>query len=465
MKKFVKILISFLLAGSAPFVPACSNNLGTLPSVLINKQSVENISKNLIVRFKPEISPEQIKQFNLTLGVNTFEMLSNDLKLTEIKVNSQSELQKLKANYNKSNLIDYVEEDGKLSLFPYQVFNVDANFSTKADGSRPNDSFFGLQWNALSIEADKAWTLTTGSHDITVAVIDSGVDPDHPDLQDNLLPLIDMWNDSGESDVYTVGGVDNDYAGRDGNGHGTHVTGILGAVINNAKGIAGIAGNVSILPIKAANHEGNTSASIITKSILKAIEKGAKVINLSIGGPKSEGTQALKDAVDLAMEKGVVFVSATGNESNRTNGTITEVTVPAAYPGVIAVAASTKSDKVANYSNGGPEVEITAPGGGGLASEGEKIYSTWPTYKTYEGYRAGIRGPYALLSGTSMSCPHVSAVAALLLTREPYLTAQQVRVRILSTTTDINAKGFDTATGYGKLDAYKALISNTNDKK
>jgi subtilisin family serine protease len=466
MKKPLKLLLSIILVNSSMLINSCQNNINSVQGSAINQQALSGISKNLIVRYKSNITPEQIKQFNSSLGINSFEMISNELKLTEIKVNTLGEFSALKEKFNKSNLIEYVDGDSKLSIFPYKVYNVDSDFSTKAVvGARPNDSFFGLQWNVGNIDADKAWTLTTGSHDVKVAVIDSGVDPDHPDLKDNLLPLIDMWNAEDEKDIYSTGGENIDYTGKDGNGHGTHVTGILGAIINNSKGIAGISGNVTILPIKAANHEGNTSASIITKSIIRAIDEGAKVINLSIGGPKSEGTQQLQDAVNLALEKGVVFVSATGNESNRSNKTITEVTVPAAYPGVLAVAANTKFDKVANYSNGGPEVEITAPGGGGLSSEGDKIYSTWPTYKTFEGYRAGIKGPYALLSGTSMSCPHVSAVAALLLTKEPYLTAQQVRVRILSSTTDIDAKGFDYATGFGKINAYQALITSTDDKK
>lgn len=433
------------------------------PNTTINNNYI-NDQKNFIIRFKDNININQINKLNNDIGLKAVK-ISDKLNMFEINTSSQ-DYNNIKNKYENSGLINYIEADTKLKLFPYEVYKSDKSLSTKAvTAVRPNDSFYGLEWNAASIEADKAWTLTTGSSNVTVAVIDSGVDPDHPDLVNNLLPMIDMLEEAGEPDIYRSGFNDVDYSGRDGNGHGTHVTGILGASINNAKGIAGIAGNVKILPIKAANYEGNTSASIITKSILRAIDKGVRVINLSIGGPKSEGTQALKDAVNLAISKNIVFVSATGNESLRSNGIITPVTVPAAYPGVISVAAITKYNKVATYSNGGEEVLIAAPGGGGPASEGEKIYSTWPTYRTYEGYRAGITGPYATLSGTSMSCPHVSAVAALIISKEPNLTAQQIRVRILSTTTDVDAKGFDQATGYGKLNAYKALVLNTHDKK
>lgn len=434
------------------------------PNISPNNQQNPASSKNLIIRFKNDININQINKLNNDIGIKASQ-LSKQLNMFEIKAN-ETQLDNIKNKYQKSGLIDYIEGDTKLTLTPYEIIkdNESATFSSKAGGVRPNDTFYGLQWNASSIDADKAWAITTGNKNVTVAVIDSGVDPDHPDLADNLLPLVDMLTESGESDVYRSGFNEVDYTGKDGNGHGTHVTGILGASINNNRGVAGIAGNIKILPIKAANYEGNTSASIITKSILKAIDSGVRVINLSIGGPKSEGTQALKDAVELAISKNIVFVSATGNESDRRNGIITEITVPAAYPGVIAVASVTKANKVASYSNGGEETEIAAPGGGGPASEGDKIYSTWPTYRTYEGYRAGITGPYATLSGTSMSCPHVSAVAALLLSREPNLTAQQVRIRILSTATDVETKGFDNATGFGKLNAYKALVLNTHDK-
>lgn len=453
-KIFLALSFSSILGCQAP--NTYTNN--------INHNIGSTQQNSFIIRFKDNISITQINKLNNDIGLKA-NKISDKLNMFEINTNSKNYLT-IKSKYEKSGLVNYIEADTKLSLFPYEVSNTKKDFSTKAIAAvRPNDTFYGLEWNAAAIEADKAWSLTTGSSNITVAVIDSGVDPDHPDLVNNLLPMIDMLEEAGEPDIYKVGLNEVDYAGRDGNGHGTHVTGILGASINNAKGIAGISGNVKVLPIKAANYEGNTSASIITKSILRAIDKGVKVINLSIGGPKSEGTQALKDAVNLAISKNIVFVSATGNESFRTSGIITPVTVPAAYPGVISVSSVTKYNKVASYSNGGEEVLIAAPGGGGSSSEGEKIYSTWPTYRTYEGYRAGITGPYAILSGTSMSCPHVSAVAALILSREPNLTAQQVRVRLLSTTTDVDAKGFDEATGYGKLNAYKALVLNTHDKK
>lgn len=467
ISKFVQLFLSALVISSCSNVQITNTNLVQETKNQLKKQDINQ--QTLMVRFKNTISNDVLKSFKSENNIKNIDTISKELNLVQIKVNNISDAINLQEKLEKNDLIKYVERDGKLSLFSYTSYpssNLEPKTFNVKEGVKPNDTFYGLQWHAKTIGADSVWSMTTGASDIVVAVIDSGVDPEHPDLQENLLPLIDMVDESGESDVFKIGSTTVDYTGKDGNGHGTHVTGILAAKINNGKGIAGISGNIKILPIKTANHEGNTSASIITKAILRAIDNQVRVINLSIGGPKSEGTQALKDAVDLAISKGIVFVSATGNESNRSAKFVEAVTVPAAYPGVIAVSATTKYDKVANYSNGGIETEIAAPGGGGgKPEEGEKIYSTWPTYRTYEGYRANILGPYTYLSGTSMSCPQVSATAALILSKYPYMTGQQVRVRILSTAKDVDAVGFDNSTGFGRLDTYAAFISNSHDKK
>lgn len=436
-KNYIKKLysISSITITSLLFLSSCQNSL--------NINHNKNIEVKGLVRLKENID---INKVSKDLGLKDFNLLSKELNLIEFK----STIDNLN-NLKKSNLIKYVDLGQKMSMETFQVSNVE-------NGFQPNDAFFGLQWNIKTTNVDKAWNITKGSSNVIVAVIDSGVDPNHPDLKDNLLPLIDVWTESGENDIYENGSLKVNYGGKDGNGHGTHICGIIGAHINNTAGVAGIA-SVKILPIKSTNHVGETSASIITKSILKAIENKANVINISIGGEKQEGTQALLDAVNLALSKNIVFVSATGNESRRSSGVVREITVPAAYPGVIAVGASIKSGRVANYSNGGKEIDILAPGGESSSRE-LKIYSTWPTYTTFEGYKSGVRGPYAALSGTSMASPHIAGIAALLLSSEPNLNYQQVRIRILSTAKDTEAVGYDTSSGYGIVDAYKMLLSN-----
>lgn len=423
-----------------------------------NNLSLEN-NLSYTLRFNADITYNQSQEILKSKNLK-FNDISKTLKIFTVDI-PYSKVEQINQLKNDKN-IKYITPDQKMSITSFKAENA---FKVNMEKYEPNDNLYKYQWNIGNADIDAAWLLTTGSKEVKVAVIDSGVDPEHPDLKANLLPMIDMWNETGRADIYNYRGSNIDYKGKDGNGHGTHVTGILGAAINNSQGIAGVAGNIKILPIKSSGYSGETYASTIAKSILRAVDEGAKVINISIGGPKSEGTQALKDSVELAIEKGVLFVSATGNESDRKNNIITDITVPAAYPGVVAVGAITRSDKVANYSNGGDEISIVAPGGGTGVAGDEKIYSTFPTYKTYLSYIENINGPYALLSGTSMSCPHVSAAAALILSREPDLTAQKLRVRLLSNTIFLNQKGLDTATGYGKLNVYQALTQNRDDKK
>jgi subtilisin family serine protease len=325
----------------------------------------------------------------------------------------------------------------------------------------PNDPEFASQWNMTLAGIDRAWNLTKGLRTLKVGVVDSGVDPTHPDLVDNLLPLIDIWKEVHGGDRFSFGGRGYNMDGKDGNGHGTHVTGILAAAIDNRVGVAGTAGNVMIQPIKATDYEGNTDALTLYRSVKKAVDEGCKVINVSIGGDGAgdPDLESLRTTVAYAYEQGVVIVAATGNESARSRRMIQNVTLPAAYPGAIAVAAVTQYNKVAEYSNGGPQVSVSAPGGAGLAAEGRKIRSTLPTYTTYLSLASRLSGPYGELAGTSMACPHVTGLAALLLSQEPGLTPSQVCRRIALTCDDVGVAGYDQDTGFGRINAYRALTA------
>lgn len=330
----------------------------------------------------------------------------------------------------------------------------------------PDDSAYDLQWNMRAIGMEKAWDLRRDAEDVVVAVIDSGVDPEHPDLQDNLLPLEDIWCEFSGSDRLLNRRTRElfNFAGRDGNGHGTHVAGVIGAVLNNNEGVAGIAGQkVKILPIKVTNLQGETTAALLVEAVLRAIDKKARVINMSIGavGADQGISRGLSLALDTALEQGITIVAASGNESDRANNKVSDVSLPAAYPGIISVGAFLEEGSVANYSNGGDTLDILAPGGsGGFGRDGLPVISTWPTYPTFEFLTNRVTTlSYAGISGTSMATPHVSAVAALILAQEPGLTPQQVRSRLIATATDFGPVGFDTESGYGFLNAEKALVA------
>lgn len=338
------------------------------------------------------------------------------------------------------------------------------------DTFRPRDPRYGMQWNMRSAKIDQAWTLVKSNPSILVAVIDSGVDPNHEDLVDHLEPLEDIYNELKGSDIYRNPFTSEvlNYGGRDGNGHGTHIAGIIAASMDNNLGVAGVVGGgVRILPIKATDYAGSTDAATLTAAFQRAIDRGAKVINISIGGPVSKSTRALESVIQVALQRNITIVSATGNESARDRGLISPITVPAAYNGVIAVGAHTEKDSVASYSNGGSQVDLVAPGGAGRSNvlqEGQQVWSTWPSYNTFEFFQKRVTSTlYAATSGTSMACPHVSGVVALMLAREPNLTPAQIRARLIATADDMEAPGFDEDSGYGKLNAYRALQWTQHD--
>lgn len=284
----------------------------------------------------------------------------------------------------------------------------------------PNDPFYAEQWAAERIGAACAWQQTTGSSSITVAVVDSGVDLNHPDLAARLRT--DGFN-------FVEGNADP----SDRNGHGTHVAGIIAAALDNAEGVAGLAPDVRILPIRVMDAEGQGSDRAIAAGITYAVEQGAQVINLSIGATLLLATpdvsSLISRAIRQAIDAGVVVVVAAGNDF---------VPLPNAIVGenadVIVVAASDRGDVKAAFSNSGPWIDVLAPG--------ERILSTMPTYEVYLTSTAlppeeRFRNGYDTMSGTSQAAPFVAALAALILSQEPNLSPAAVAERIRSGATDI----------------------------
>jgi type VII secretion-associated serine protease mycosin len=286
-----------------------------------------------------------------------------------------------------------------------------------------DDPLREFQWDLEKISTPAAWESSTGS-DMVVAVIDTGVDGSHPDLAGQLLPGLDAITD-------TTGGDD------DGNGHGTHVAGTVAAVAGNGEGVAGFAPDAKILPVKVLGANGSGYVSDTAQGIVWAADNGAHIINLSLGS--SNPSKAEESAVAYAVGRGVTVVAAAGNE--REEGSPTSY--PAAYDGVIAVAATDPGDDVAEYSNQGAYVDVAAPGSG--------IFSTYPV-----DLPEGSSG-YNALSGTSMAAPHVAAVAALIKSVQPDLTPDDIQQVLQSSAVDLGDGGFDEDFGYGRIDAAAAV--------
>ncbi len=287
------------------------------------------------------------------------------------------------------------------------------------------DPYFRSQYDMSIINADAAWRqCSVDASGVTIAIIDTGVDLEHPDLKANLLPGYDF--------------VDNDTVPEDGNGHGTNVAGIAAAALNGI-GVAGVAPTAKILPVRVLDDSGSGYISDIASGIVYAADR-AQVLNLSLGGPS--GSQTLLNAVNYAANtQGRLVVAAAGNcgDSSHLNGCsyVNQPMYPAAYSNVMAVAATTSSDERASFSNEGTYVDIAAPG--------DYIYNTY------------YGNSYAHQSGTSQAAPHVSGLAALVWAENPDYTAAQVWSRITSTAVDLGAAGVDTSFGAGRIDVAAAL--------
>jgi thermitase len=292
----------------------------------------------------------------------------------------------------------------------------------------PNDPEWAYQWGPQKIEVDSAWNTTTGSHSVLVAIIDTGIDYTHPDLAANYVPL-------------GYDGANNDSDPLDDNGHGTHCAGIVAAVLNNSIGIAGVA-NVSIMAEKGLDASGSGWDDDLANAIIHAVDQGADVLSNSWGGYQE--SYLIRDAVQYANSHGVLIIAAAGN-----GGWSTKL-YPAAYDEVIAVTATDSSDNPAVFSNFGDWVEVAAPG--------VDILSTFPTYDfTLHNSPYNKNLYYDYLSGTSMACPHVAGLAALVKSRFPNATRDWIRMQIRYTVDDLGPPGFDVHYGYGRINAQKAI--------
>jgi thermitase len=293
------------------------------------------------------------------------------------------------------------------------------DFTAEALGTS-DDPFFtqGSQWHLAKIQAPAAWDLTTGSQGIVIAVVDSGVRASHPDLAGKVL-----------ANGYDF--VANDSDPNDENGHGTAVAGTVSPATNNQIGVAGVVWNTPILPVRVLDAAGSGSYSAIANGITFSADRGAKVINLSLGGTSSSRT--LQDAVNYAWNKQCVLIAAAGNNGN--NVTF----YPAACTNVVAVSATDSNDVRPSWSNFGTYVDVSAPGANIISLSGADQYASW--------------------NGTSFSCPVTSGVVALMASVNTRLSQAQLVDLLVRNTDDIGALGYDVYYGSGRVNAFRATAA------
>ena len=287
----------------------------------------------------------------------------------------------------------------------------------------PNDQLWGDQWGPAKINGPIAWDTETGDPSVLIAVVDTGIDYNHPDLAAN----------------YAVGGLDhinNDNDPLDDHNHGTHVAGTINAVTNNNEGVAGMCWNCRVMAEKVLNAGGSGSSFTVASGIIHATDFGADIINMSLGGSFS---QVMEDAVNYAFGNGVLVVSACGN-----SGPSQDCLFPAGSVNSMAISCSTPSDTLCSFSSRGSRVDVSAPG--------LSIVSTT------------IGNNYAFFSGTSMSTPHTAGTAALALSHNPALSNGELFGLIQLTAVDVGAssENWNPNHGFGRIDAAAAIAGAFN---
>lgn len=361
------ILLAMSLAG-------CATAPGSIGETTVTKSPTSNLKAEAVpgkIVVKMKASGRSISGFR---SVQAIEGLSN----THVySVPSGSTVEEAIAKLRQDPSVEYAE--------PNYIYHAIQDHVS----STVNDPMFNQLWGIQKIQAPTAWDTTTGDPNILVAVVDTGVDYNHPDLVGQVIKgpnLVSKTNDP-----------------MDDQGHGSHVAGTIAAIGDNGVGVVGVAYKTKILAVKVLGSDGSGDTATIAQGILKASELGAKVINLSLGGPSD--SSVLRDAVNQATSKGVLVVVAAGNDGKTTPN------YPAAYPNVLSVGATDQSDKRTSFSNYASSVGIAAPGLNILSS---------------------TDGNYKQESGTSMASPHVAGAAALLLAKNASLTPAQLKSQLIS---------------------------------
>jgi thermitase len=309
-----------------------------------------------------------------------------------------------------------------LPLSPETVRFVEPDMPVAATAlpSDPDLADPAKSYGLLQVHAPAAWEITTGSPDVVVAVVDTGVKLDHPEFAGRVVAGYDFVNEDDRPD--------------DDAGHGTHVAGIIGAGIDDGLGIAGVCPRCRIMPIKVLNARSIGAWSDLAQGILYAVDHGAQIVNLSLGATQSSRT--LEAAVAYARRHGVIIVAAAGNHG------ADEAFYPAALDGVIAVSATTPQGMRWESSNYGRMIDVAAPG--------DLVYSTF--HQTDNLFRG-----YTYLSGTSMAAPFVSGLAGLLVSLHPALGPGEIAIAIETGADDLGAPGWDPDFGYGRINAARSV--------
>ncbi|MBL8952362.1 MAG: S8 family serine peptidase [Myxococcaceae bacterium] len=417
----------------------------TTSPVYTSADSFDDVSAHdpddIVVDFRDGVTKEQIDAYEKDWGI--------DLEYADAEEGPDSAITVAHVDEGRqAALLELIRQNPDVEAAePDMVFSVPAGEGASealpttapakdSEGFQPNDPQYGKQWNLPMINMPKAWQITKGKG-VVVAVLDTGIA--YEDYED--FKQVPDLNGAKFAKGYDF--VNNDSHPNDDHGHGTHVAGTIAQVTNNKEGVAGVAFEATLMPVKVLNHFGSGSTAQISDAIRWAADHGANVINMSLGG--GGRSAVMENAVAYARKKGVVVVCAAGNGGRGV------VEFPAAYPGSVAVVAVGPTGAKAAYSSWGKEADVSAPGGD--KSRGVEFGILQNTIDAQD----NAKSIYAYFNGTSMAAPHVAGLAALLFSAGAKTPDQVEKALFASAKAAPGQQGWSEQFGHGIIDAQAAL--------
>lgn len=404
----LQVIVSGLFSGAYKLAASNSNINLDLPKQALNQgaRKIIELSNNADLKKLASSLPDvQI----ISLGNGRYIVLSGNKTQQQL----QNELSKLRS-------IRRIDTPRKVKIIPPVQKSTPVQAISQQTDNKVNDPYYKYEWYISATGVSKAWSLVTQKREIKVAVLDTGIDYNHPDLKNRVLSNLGYNFLTGTNDA------------SDDNGHGTHVSGIIAAQANNNLGMTGVTGqlDVKIIPIKVLNSNGEGDTDIISKGIRYAADAGADIINMSFGAPGQDVD--IDSAVQYARSKGVFMVAAAGNDSSNADNYS-----PAGDQGVFTVSAVSTNLRKAYFSNYGSVVQVASPG--------VSILSTIPG------------GKYQAWDGTSMAAPIVSGIAAILKAQNPSLRPSDLASLLDSTAVATSGTQRNTGSDYGVVNGYNAI--------
>ena len=440
MKKLFSNALALLLLGSV--FTQCNVARSQIFKKELPRAGLKHVPGEIIVKFKPNVSEEAISALNASLGTYTI-YASSSAGFSRLRIPSGRAVAEMVEIYQADAKVEYAE----------------ANYIAYAM-MVPHDELYYRQWHLYNptyggIQMEKAWNTSSGSG-VIVATLDTGVTADSRYERNPTGPEIFYQRAPDLAETHFVAGYDfvnrDRYPDDDSNpGHGTHIAGIIAQSTYNEIGVAGIAYNASLMPVKVLNSNGAGTYADVAEGIVWATNNGAHVINLGLGG--SEPSKTLENAVAYAYSYGATVIAAAGNDG------IGGVCYPAAYDNyVIAVGATRYDETLTYYSNYGLSLDLVAPGGDLNVDQNKDGYSDGILQQTYlKDGTSEIFWGYCFMEGTSMAAAHVSGVAALLIANGIASTPDGVREALEFSAEDKGPVGWDVRYGWGIVDAFAAL--------